>query len=702
MAQVNRENRARARPTNLSLRVLGGLELRDADNRPVPFRTRKSGLLLAFLALSGEKSHSRDQLAGIFWGDRQDEQARGSLRNALSDIRKAIGEEGLVVGRESVALRRDVLSTDGDRLREAAEGTAPVASLADIYPGELLEGIELDTEEFATWLRHSREKFRRLAMSALELEIVRLEAARLLPAALDRARELLSLDALREESHRHLIRLYAASGERSLAVAQFRNCQALIRRELGTEPSRETVALAEGIAAATAEPLSPTRPAPLEPRIDHGDLSIAVLPFANMSGDIEQDYFSDGISEDVVTDLSRIADLHVAARSSTAIYKGAPARPDKIAAELGVRFILDGSVRKSGKRLRITAQLVDGRSGRQLWAERYDRELTDIFDLQDEISSSIVEALKLKLTPSEARAIGKRATRNVEAYEEYLRGRACLREMTRRGVELSKQIFARAVALDPTYAAAYAGLADSASMLAFHYDDAMPGLTDAIANSRRALELDPELAEAYAARGRARSILNEIAPAEEDFQKAMAIDPRLHEAHFYMALMYLQIGRPADALAPMRVAFGLADQELQTGMMTMVCLRANGLRDETMEVAARMVRVAERRIAADPSDERAAYVGAFALAELARFDEARAWAERAAAFDTGDARTRYNLACLFSILGDIDRSIDQLGRMLRPGYARHKITWARHHDPDLDNARKDPRFGALFADLDEP
>jgi adenylate cyclase len=225
--------------------------------------------------------------------------------------------------------------------------------------------------------------------------------------------------------------------------------------------------------------------------------------------------------------------------------------------------------------------------------------------------------------------------------------------MTRRSVELSSMMFRRAVELDSGYAAAYAGLADSLSMLAYHYDD------------------NAALAEAR-------------------------LDPRHQEAHFYLALMYLTIGRAKESLEPMRAAFRLADQDLQTGMMLMCSLRANGL--SSADIAARMVAVAERRIAVNPSDERATYVGAQALAELGRTAEAMDWARRAAAFDTGDARTRYNLACLFSILGDVDETIGQLRKLLMSGYARRKITWIRLHDPDLDNVRKDPRFEPLFAD----
>jgi TolB-like protein/DNA-binding SARP family transcriptional activator len=703
MARTNPRDAAPTDRRPLTLKLLGGLELRGAGGEVVSLRTRKCGLLLAYLAVAPGRSHSRDQLAGLLWGDRQDEQARGSLRNALSDLRKALGDEAFAVDRDSVSLHPGRLSTDYDRLSRAAQGEADRVALAEIYPGGFLEGHDPDTGDFSAWLLAEREKCRALAIRALEREIARLFEAGDLPAAIAQARDLLALDTLREESHRSLMRLYAASGERSLAISQFRNCRALIRRELGTDPSPETIALADRVAAAEPHPAGPellggsavSIPLPPAAAPGHGDLSIAVLPFVNMSGDVEQDYFSDGIAEDIITDLSRIADLHVSARSSTSIYKGAPTRPERIAGELGVRYILDGSVRKAGTDLRITAQLVDGRSGRQLWAERYDRQLVNIFDLQGEIAGNIVHALKLKISPHEEKAIGKRSTSNVEAYQEYLRGRACLREMTRRSVELSSMMFRRAVELDPGYAAAYAGLADSLSMLAYHYDD-NAALAEALANSERALEVDPELAEAYASRGRARSILDDVDLAEMDFQKAIELDPRHQEAHFYLALMYLTIGRAKESLTPMRDAFRLADQDLQTGMMLMCCLRANGL--SSADVATRMVAVAERRIAVNPSDERATYVGAQALAELGRSAEAMDWARRAAAFDTGDARTRYNLACLFSILGDVDETIGQLRKLLVSGYARRKITWIRLHDPDLDNARKDARFEALFAD----
>jgi TolB-like protein len=287
----------------------------------------------------------------------------------LSDLRKALGDQAIAVDRDSVSLQPGRLATDYERLQKAAQGEAGsvISTLAEIYPGEFLEGHELDTGDFMAWVLAEREKCRALAVRAMEHRIARLGEAGNLPAAIAQARDLLSLDSLREESHRILIRLYAEAGERSLAISQFRNCRALIRREIGTDPSPETIALADRIAAAEPHPAGPGALAgsaasiPL-PAAGHGDLSIAVLPFVNMSGDAEQDYFSDGVAEDIITDLSRIAELHVSARSSTSIYKGAPARPERIAAELGVRYILDGSVRRAGTALRITAQLVDGRT----------------------------------------------------------------------------------------------------------------------------------------------------------------------------------------------------------------------------------------------------------------------------------------------------------------------------------------------------
>ncbi len=231
-------------------------------------------------------------------------------------------------------------------------------------------------------------------------------------------------------------------------------------------------------------------------------LAICVLPFANMSGDVEQEYFSDGISEDIITDLSKVSALAVASRNSAFLYKGMKVDVPKVARELKVSHVLEGSVRRAGGRVRITAQLVDGASNDSIWAERYDRDLNDIFSLQDEISQAIVKALKLKLLPEEKKAIEQRGTENVEAYNLYLMARrnyATGIESDPRRAEASIRLCSRATQIDPNYSRAWALMALGQMLLRFsHGRSGDDGMTAA----ERALSLDANLAEAHAVKAR--------------------------------------------------------------------------------------------------------------------------------------------------------------------------------------------------------
>ena len=219
-----------------------------------------------------------------------------------------------------------------------------------------------------------------------------------------------------------------------------------------------------------------------------GRPSVAVLPFTNMSGDAEQDYFADGISEDIITDLSKVSGLFVVARNSAFTYKGKSVKVQQVSRDLDVRYVLEGSVRKANSRVRISAQLVDGNSGGHLWADRYDRDLTDIFGVQDEIAHSIVDALKVRLLPQESRAILKVPTTNIEAYQFYLRGRQFLNRCSVRSYEVARRMFARAIEIDPGYAQAHAGIADSDAFRCLIDSDV--SLDAILAASARALELD--------------------------------------------------------------------------------------------------------------------------------------------------------------------------------------------------------------------
>ncbi len=253
-----------------------------------------------------------------------------------------------------------------------------------------------------------------------------------------------------------------------------------------------------------------------------------------MSGDPEQEYFSDGITEDIITDLSKISGLHVLARNTVFTYKGKPVKVQQVARELGVKFVLEGSVRKAGQRVRITGQLIDGADGGHVWADRYDRELTDIFAIQDEITHTIVDQLKVKLLPAEKKAIKAAPTDNVEAYTYYLRGREFFHRTSKTYYVLAKRMFGKAIVLDPLYARAYAGIADCDSFLFLNYDEKV-SLEAILANSGKALDIESGLAEAHASRCLALSVGQRYEEAEKEFEQAIAINPNLFEAHYFYA-----------------------------------------------------------------------------------------------------------------------------------------------------------------------
>src|SRR6266576_3440211 len=262
--------------------------------------------------------------------------------------------------------------------------------------------------------------------------------------------------------------------------------------------------------------------------------SIAVLPFTNMSGDPEQEYFSDGITEDIITDLSKISALFVVARNTAFTFKGRPINLQEAGRELGVDFLLEGSVRKAGSRVRVSSQLVNSEDGGHLWAERFDRDLTDIFSIQDEITHAIVEQLKVKLLPKEKKSIGQARTENVEAYTYYLRGRQFLHRHSKSYYELAHRMFTKAVELDPRYASAYAGMADCDSFMLLHYHADVP-LQRIFENTGRALALNDHLAEAHASRGLALSIEKRFEESTAEFERAIELDPNSFEAHYLYA-----------------------------------------------------------------------------------------------------------------------------------------------------------------------
>lgn len=425
--------------------------------------------------------------------------------------------------------------------------------------------------------------------------------------------------------------------------------------------------------------------------------SIAVLPFINMSGDPEQEYFSDGITEDLITDLSKISGLFVVARNTVFIYKGKPGKVQQISQDLNADFVLEGSVRKAGSRVRVTAQLVDGRDGGHLWADRYDRDLTDVFAIQDEITHAIVDQLKVKLLPEERKVIARAPTESVEAYAYYLRGRQFLHRHSKSYYVLARRMFAKAVELDPLYARAYAGIADCDSFLFLHYN-AEVSIDGILATSAKALDLDGGLAEAHASRGLALSLRARYPEATAEFEQAIALDPNSFEAYYFYARTCFAQGKLEEAASLFERAADLKPDDYQSLLVLTGIQRSLGREQEMKRAAREGVARAERELTLHPGNPRPAYLGAVGLAVLGELDRAKEWADRALAIDPDDGLAKYNVACFCSLIGERERAIDLLLELL-PSATHERKSWIKH-DSDLDAIRTHPRFAEVLALLD--
>jgi adenylate cyclase len=425
--------------------------------------------------------------------------------------------------------------------------------------------------------------------------------------------------------------------------------------------------------------------------------SICVLPFINMSGDPEQEYFSDGISEDIITDLSQISALSVVARNTSFSFKGSALHVAKIARELNVTHVLEGSVRKAGGRVRINAQLIDGVAGDHIWAQRYDRDLTDIFEIQDEISKAIVDALQLKLLPKEKKAIEHRGTSSAEAYSLYLMAREHWITGSygdARRAEMVIRICSQATGLDPAYARAWALMALAQTELRFWHGRAEDGLPTA----ERALALDPNIAEAHCVRARYLVEDGRFDEANEHIETALRLDPESWEANHDAGMLVFRQGRITDAIPYFEKAASLLDTDYHSELMLNGCYRAAG-DDEAVKRAARItIDRAEKVIAQDPMNGGALTAGGSALATVGEMNRAREWIDRAMLVAPDDLRARYNLACALSAqVNDKEGAL----KLLAPYFETvPTMTQVKHAevDPDLDPIRDDPRFQKMIGD----
>lgn len=431
---------------------------------------------------------------------------------------------------------------------------------------------------------------------------------------------------------------------------------------------------------------------PQKPDSD-GRRSIAVLPFVNMSGDPENEYFSDGISEEILNLLVKLPQLKVASRTSSFNLKGEKIDIPTAARQLGVDTILEGSVRRAGEHVRITAQLIEADSDSHLWSETYDREMKDVFTIQDDIAQSIVKALQVTLTPSERRAMQSVATSDPEAYDFYLRGRKYMYSMARRDYEHAIRMFEQAINIDSKYALAYAGIADAYSQMYRYVEASKENLSHANRASEQAVALDRDSAEAHASRGLALVISEHYDEAEQEFDTAIALNPNLFEAWFYYALACTSQGKFDKAIGLYIKASEINPADYLSPVFLAQCYASIGKKQDEMRVRLSSLGTLEQHIRLNPHDTRALYIGAQNLWHVGEKKRAISLTEQALGQGQDEPMVLYNVACLYTNQGNKDRALELLEKAVDVGFGDR--AWIET-DSDLEPLREDPRFKALL------
>jgi serine/threonine protein kinase/tetratricopeptide (TPR) repeat protein len=421
--------------------------------------------------------------------------------------------------------------------------------------------------------------------------------------------------------------------------------------------------------------------------------SIAVLPFVDMSREKDQGYFCDGIAEEIINALCRVQGLRVASRTGSFQFKDTAADLREIGNRLRVESVLEGSVRKSDSRLRITVQLIEAARGFHLWSESYDREFHDVFAIQQEIAHSVVRALRVTLSPQEKGALAEVPTSEVQAYDYYLRGRSFYYRYARHDIEFALQLFSRAIELDPGYALAHAGLADCWSYIYLYSERKDAVRLQAEAAGCRAVELAPDSAQAQASFAVALSLGPRKEEAKAAFEKAIELDPTLFEAWYFYARQVFAGGDLPKAVSLYEEAMRVRPEDFYSPLLIGPLYDRLGRTEDARTARERGLALVERHIDLHPDDARALYMGAIGLVALGEKEKGRDWARRARKIDPDDPMLLYNLGCFHSLAGDVEEAIDCLERAAAGGLLQKG--WYEN-DGDLDALRSHPRFRALL------
>ncbi|WP_245468132.1 MULTISPECIES: BTAD domain-containing putative transcriptional regulator [unclassified Mesorhizobium] len=558
----------------MRIRLLGGLEVTSADGQPVRFATRKSALLFAALVLAGRRGHHRERLAEGFWPGRGDAQSRNSLRQALADIRRWFPADGNATisiegDQETVALTAGPDEADIWLFeRKLAEsGTADLALAAELYRGDVFAG-EVIPDGLDEWFSPHQVRYRQKALQLVErLSLALADAGTTDEASCERLSErLLASDPTAEPAHRALMRIYAARGHENAALRQFESCRALLKKHLGVEPEAQTQSLAASLQtrsgnrpiASTHDTARPAQPV-ATPARPHDQPSVAVMPFDNLGG-ADDEYFADGVVEEITAALSRVRNFFVIARQSAFTYKGRFADVREVGRELGVNYVVEGTVRRGGDRLRISVQLVDADTRTQLWSERYEGATEDVFEFQDRIAAQVAGAIHPAIRGAEIELARRKPPASLRAYDLVMRAYPNIWGRRKDANDLAIELLRKAIAIDPAYGRAHALLAwchasnavflwaehpeselekalaaveaagsigdDPTALAAAGWALSMCGEQERAATFiERALALDPNNAWAWARRGWIAIYKNEAALALDRFHQAMTLSP---------------------------------------------------------------------------------------------------------------------------------------------------------------------------------
>jgi TolB-like protein/Tfp pilus assembly protein PilF len=644
----------------ITVQLLGGACLRAGDvplNGPPAQRHRIA--LLTLIVAAWPQPLSRDRAMALLWPERDQANARRLLNLAVHVLRSALGDEAIASTGDGLLLNPSLLSCDLHELRTAIAAGAS-ERVVRLYPGPLLDGFHLDDSiEFGYWLDERRTELTHAYTGALLALADRQERSGDVHGRVGTCRRLVAVDPHSGAHAMALMRALDAAGDRSGATQHATEHANRLRADLELDPDPAVLALAEQLRAASAR-----RAHAVDATHRERAASVAVLPFLNLSPDAEYEYFADGITEDVIAQLSKISALKVISRTSVMPFKHRRQTLKEIGTLLGATTVLDGSVRHANDRVRIVAKLIDVDSDQHLWAETYDRQLTDIFSIQSDVALHIASALKAELSRDEQTRVRREPTNDVHAYQLYLQGRQWFIMFTPDSLTRAIDCFDRAIARDPSFALAYATKAMALGELVEHGamapDVAYRRATEAVAT---ALRLDPESSEAHCTLAHLKTV-NEFdwAGAEREFKRALELSPSNAFAYDLYGRLCAALERFDEALALLERAQELDPLAHRVDVATTL-LRA-GRYDEA-------IRRAENAVELHPGHDRARATLGWAYLLSGRVEEGLTHLERAVADSSRNTLWLGQLGEAYGLVGKHSKAqevLEELERRAQSSY----------------------------------